>query len=588
MKTVPILLSLAMGVATAQQLEGSTTTTTGNIRAAKVVTDKTKHAASAASSTSDSKQEGKLKASIRPSKNPARREQRSQRKNVSDGIHKMLFDKDRNLKESMKKKTTMDKKQSTEGENAKVKGREDHRELKKAKSDKGGGSWGGSSGGGGGSSWGGGGWNGHDDNDDHWNGSGGHGGNDDEDDDRWNGSGGNGGNYGGRFDVDDDWHGGPSWHGGGKSGKGGSWGGSGGGKSGKGGYSGKSGKMGGGGGGSCDDEAYVTITNLSYEQSFSEIFIMTHTKEATWRRPIFIFGNRTNEALAELAQDADASEMMRRYENRYGVEQTKVFRDFRNGIRDEDYLRGGARARLRVRTSGDGHRLSLAAGLPFTNDGAIVLEGAHIYDGAEYWLPVIDVGAEGNIQTCWSVAAKQEDFPPQSECADDEDSDINNNDVPGENFVSLHRGMHDFDDKKDLQDLLFFPECSDYDLDKSDDKDRFATYFYESGYDDEWLLCKNPVTGGNSAECNLREDDDFLKYIDRSPIHDGEDDRFVALAADSDDFDDFCDNVKKANDDIEDALKQLEPWLFDWRGHVAHVEISCGWNGDGYHGDWRQ
>ncbi|KAL7531133.1 hypothetical protein ACHAXR_003862 [Thalassiosira sp. AJA248-18] len=617
MKTIPILLSLAIS-ATAQQLEGAASTVGGNIRASKVITDKTKRNAAVSSAVQEEKteQQAKNKLPMRPSKNDAKREKRSQRKALGDGLHAMLFNEDRSLKEAVTKK---DKK--TQEKNAKTttptnKGQED-RELKKAKSDKGGGSWGGSSGG----------------YDDDWRGGGGgrydddyRGGdggrpdpygddrfsNDDRiKDDDWRGGGG-GGNGGGRFDGDwggssgsggksgKDWGG--SWSGGsgGKSGKdSGSWGGSGG-KSGKGGwsgsgkggyggggYSGKSGK--GYGGGSCDGEAYVTITNLSYQQSFSEIFVMTHTKEATWKRPIFIFGNRTNDALAELAQDAKADGLMRRYEHRHGVEQTKVFRDFRNGIRDEHFLRGGARARLRIRTSGDGHRLSIAAGLPFTNDGAIVLEGAHIYDGAEYWLPVIDVGAEGNIQTCWSVAAEREDFPSQSDCySDDKDdlSDLNDNSIPGENFVSLHRGMHDLnDDKDDLQDLLFFPECEDFDLDKSDETDRFAHYFYEVGYDDEWLLCSN--WGGGS--CNLRNDDDFLDYIDRSPIHDGEDDRYIRVAKDSDDFDQFCDDIKTANSKIEDALTILEPWLFDWRSHVAHVQINCGLHRDDhFYGDWRQ
>ena len=189
-------------------------------------------------------------------------------------------------------------------------GEEEQRTLMKAKSDKGG--WG--NGGGGGwhdgyspdfrNDW-------HDswdkdgyDND--WGGGGGRFKLDNSHDD-WGWGGGGGGGWGGKSNKGG-WDGGKSggggWGGyGGKSGKGNGWGGGGGygGKSGKGGYY----------GGSCDDWATVTITNLSFRQSFSEIFAMTASKDVTWRRPVFVFGNRTNEALAELAQDADASEMLR-------------------------------------------------------------------------------------------------------------------------------------------------------------------------------------------------------------------------------------------------------------------------------------
>ena len=315
---------------------------------------------------------------------------------------------------------------------------------------------------------------------------------------------------------------------------------------------------------------------------------MTATKEATWHRPIFIFGNSTNEALAELAQDASADEMVRRYDRRYGVEQTKIFNNFANLKDDEKFLRGGARARFRVRTGGDGHRLSIAAGLPFTNDGAVVLEGARIYDGAEYWLPAIDAGVEGNIQTCWSVAAEEDDFPTMSECSDDDLSDDNDNSIPGEGFVSMHRGIHDFDDKNDLEDLLLFPTCEDLELDKGNDNDRFAQYFFEIGYDDALLLCSNRGSS-ISGDCDPRDDENFLDFIDSSRVFDGSDDRYIELANESEDFDDFCDQIDDANKNIEDALKTLEPWLFDWRGNVAHVEIDCGGHGDGhYYGDWRQ
>ena len=258
----------------------------------------------------------------------------------------------------------------------------------------------------------------------------------------------------------------------------------------------------------------------------------------------------------------------------------KVFDTFTPGSFESRFLRGGSRAKFKVRTSGYGHRLSIAVGLPFTNDGAVVLEGARIYDGAEYRIAPIDVGVEGNIQTCWSVAAKEDDFNIKSECSGDKLSDENDNSIPGEGFVSMHRGMHDLDSNNELKDLLFYWECSEInDLDMAAHSRRFAEYFYEVGYDDDFLLCRN--LGGSG--CDPRDDQDFLDFL--SGADDYYSDDLLDLAAASIDFEDFCDRVEEENKDVEDAFKVLEPWLFDWRNEVMHVKIECGWRDDGWSSD---
>jgi len=620
MKTAPILLSLIMGAATAQ-LEGDESER-GNIRASKLTMDKITRGAA------DRQKHTPSRAAVARGHDHAQRKKRSQHKAQGDALHKKLkLNKERGLKEdsSVTHKTDDDNKAASKKAQYVAEGAEENRDLKKtdiardevegaaeedrelkkmAKSSKGGG-WGGHLGGGrgsgGGSSrpgnqgyngWGDDGFFG--DDDDRF----------DDDDDR----------FGGRhYDDDDDRFGGsggwdPSW-GSGKSGKSGgsgsggwdpSWGSGKSGKtggSGSGGWdpswgSGKSGKTGGSGSGgylngnfggsTCRDQAWVTVTNLSFRQSFSEIFIMTALDQVIYDKPIYVFGNNTNSALARLSQDAEASEMENRYAGKWGVEQVKTFDSFRSGQNTERFLRGGQRATFKVRTSGLGHRLSLAVGLPFTNDGAVVLQGERIFDGAEYWIPAIDTGAEGNIQTCWSVAANQDDFPFNAECADDNDSNENDNSVPGETFVSMHRGIHDFDGNDDLKDLLFFPTCKDFDLDNNAGTQRFAEYFYEVGFDDDFLLCRN--SGG--AGCDPRDDENFLDYLDRQDDL-TDDDRFVSLALASADFDDFCDLLKDANDDVSNALKTLEPWLFDWRNEMMHVEIECGWHDDVWdNGGW--
>ena len=271
MKTVPFLLSLAMGAA-AQQQDAASSLPEGGIRASKIATKmKSKRNAAVATTSTTTKDntkspERKLKMP-RPSKDAAKREKRSQRKALGDDIHKKLFDPDH--RKLVAKKKALKKKDAAAAADSKApqttaKGEQEKRDLKKTmkpksgKDDYNGGEggydrddrWGSGYGGG--------------DSHDSWGGS-----NDDDtmdddtmDDDR--GNWGNGGDSNGRFDTGGWGSSGKSgkdsggWSGGsGKSGKDGGWSG-GSGKSGKdGGWSGGSGKSGKDGGGSCDGEAYV-------------------------------------------------------------------------------------------------------------------------------------------------------------------------------------------------------------------------------------------------------------------------------------------------------------------------------------------
>eukprot|EP00578_Thalassiosira_sp_NH16_P021421 CAMPEP_0181103906 /NCGR_PEP_ID=MMETSP1071-20121207/15133_1 /TAXON_ID=35127 /ORGANISM="Thalassiosira sp., Strain NH16" /LENGTH=692 /DNA_ID=CAMNT_0023187047 /DNA_START=49 /DNA_END=2127 /DNA_ORIENTATION=- len=576
-----------------------------------------------ASSSSNKKKEANVDLKAKPQQESGE-EDRELKKITNEDGNKILTDKtqeNRKTQESSK----------TENLSPEEKGQElskEERELKKSKSGKGGWGrgWGGNRGGFGGKSdkgsWkSGGGWGdhsgpGHYDDDD-WGSGGGwgdHSGPGHYDDDDWGHGGGHDGGWDGGHGGGHGGGWGGSWSGksgksggqGGKSGKG-SWGGGYGGKSdkgswgaGSGGWGGKSDKGGwdgnGGdrgddwghsGGGWCHEHAHVRITNLSWQQEFSEIFVMTHEYGVTKRFPIYEFGQPAKQRLATLAQDADASDIEDFYQGRFGVEMTKIFRDFdsKSGY-ETDFLRGGQTVDIKVATGGYGHRLSLAVGLPFTNDGAVVLQNEEIYDGAEHYLPAIDAGVEGNIETCWSVAANRMNFPPTSVCYDEDFSDDNDNNVPGESFVGMHRGIQDLDSKNDLEDLLFLPTCEDFDLDDSTDTDRFSEYFYLAGFDDDLLLCSNAF----GSRCNPRDDEEFLDFLKDADDY-TDDDRYVEVAKSSTDFEDFCDNIKDENKAINDAFKTLEPWLFDWRNEMMKVEISCGgwhadgWGDDGYHGD---
>lgn len=565
-------------------------------------------------------------------KTPTRRKLVSTDEKKRTSSRNLLLEDEVSGKQDMKKKKTRDDVKTQE---------EDHRELlKKAKSDKGwgagGSSWGG---GGGGDGWhtspdhGSGGFFDDDDDDGWWGGGGklpsshdswthdswdtpswGDGGGRFEWGSGKSGKSGGGGDWDGQFDWGSgksgksggggDW-GDSSWGWGsgksGKSGGGGDWGGWGSGKAGKsggsgggwrnGGGSGKSGKgwgstgggwNGGGGGGWCGDWAWVTVTNLSVHQSFSEIFVMTGLWEVTDKKPIYRFGEYANEGLHTLAEEADASDMEKRYKGRHGVEQVKVFSDFDFGsLHKPRFLKGGTHATFKVRTSGFGKYLSIAVGLPFTNDGAVVLEGGAVYDGAEYYIPAIDAGTEANIQTCWSVEAEKDEFPPRSQCARENDSDNNFNNFEGEGFVSMHRGMQELS-QNELNNLLFV-ECNDIDdIDYWGTNYRFVYYFYEVGFRDPVILCENP-TSELDYDCDPLNDSDFLHRLDNLPVF-WDESLLIVAARQSNDFEEFCQKVRNLNNEIKNNYQPIEPYLFDWRNEIMKVEIDCGWHDDGWDG----
>jgi len=337
--------------------------------------------------------------------------------------------------------------------------------------------------------------------------------------------------------------------------------------------SGKSGKSGSSGvhGGLCQ----VTVANLSFRQAFSKMFVMLHQEYVTNLFPLYEFGRSPTEEMCDLTQNLNANGLQAFYNGRPGVDRawvTSDYFDFDDSDVATKYLDGGATFKFLIRPKSD--YITLAAGFPFANDGGIVLQAAPIFNGAEYYLPAVDAGCEANLQTCWSVPATQEDFQklaPRAECAGDDISDTNNNDISGENFVSIHRGIQDLDSKDEMKQLALL-ECDDADGVGKDDDQRFAKYFRTEGYDDDLLLC---ATVGSNGLCGLRKDDDFLDFVNTNDDVAGDDDVLIRIARDSDDFDDFCDRITDINKDLESAFKVLEPVIFDFRNPIARVSIEC-------------
>lgn len=274
------------------------------------------------------------------------------------------------------------------------------------------------------------------------------------------------------------------------------------------------------------------------------------------RLPLWAYGFPAFDDLAKLAQDGDPSELVDFYE------------DNDDGVLDVDAERGpiqeGESIFFGIPKSGKYDQLTLATSFIFSNDGFVSIRGEDIYDGAEFYLWGLDAGVEANTQLCWTVQAGVSDFPPNSECFDVKDNiaDENDNSFPGEGFVHVHNGIHDFEGtKRDAQDFLKFT-CDDLDVDS------FVEYFQEIGFDDDFLLFDD------DRGRNERDDESFLDFVEDNDDKYGD---FIifGIALDAGDFNQFCDELEDLADFLFNTFETLEPQLFDFRTPMMKVELFC-------------
>lgn len=299
---------------------------------------------------------------------------------------------------------------------------------------------------------------------------------------------------------------------------------------------------------------------------------MLHSNIITNKLPIYELGQSPTRELCEITQNLNATGLETLYNDVAGVDKTWITSEYsKYSDGSSKYLAGGDSFEFMV--DPNPNYISIAAGFPFANDGGFVLQSAKISNRVEYYVPAIDSGCEANLQTCWSVPGKQADFQgfaTRSDCANYSGSDTNNNDIGGENFVSIHRGMIDIDGKDEWEQLALL-ECEDTSIDHQDNY-AFAKYFRTVGYKDKFLLC---ATVDSNGVCNLRTNSDSLHVINVFDDFAGSDSMLIRAARDAADFGVFCDHIEDVSKDLESAFKVLEPNLFDFRNPIARVSIEC-------------
>ena len=165
----------------------------------------------------------------------------------------------------------------------------------------------------------------------------------------------------------------------------------------------------------------LKITNLSYKQPFSAMFVMVHNADAI---PLFTLGTPAAVNLQILAENGDPTPLAQTYAKGEGV--------FFSGIYKEGApWNGGADIFITIPYRPLFPFLTIAAMAMNTNDGFVALNGIRIIPNLVITGPMYDAGSEINNEQCSSI--------PGPACP------LNSGNVRagrGEGFVHVHRGMH--------------------------------------------------------------------------------------------------------------------------------------------------
>jgi hypothetical protein len=187
------------------------------------------------------------------------------------------------------------------------------------------------------------------------------------------------------------------------------------------------GKGGGKKGGKKGKSLTLTVTNESFNQPFSGVFVMVHNEFAA---PLYVRGKQSSEALAMLAEHGDAAPLVDYYTaNNIGVYYTKVFTG------GAPYF-GGEVFQFEVETSRDYPLVTIATMAINTNDCFTALNGVYVYPGLVLDVPGLDAGSEENNEKCSSM--------PGPACASIDGGNVDSGN--GEGSVHVHRGFHGIGD----------------------------------------------------------------------------------------------------------------------------------------------
>jgi len=181
------------------------------------------------------------------------------------------------------------------------------------------------------------------------------------------------------------------------------------------------------GGKHCLKPLKLRVNNLSYQQPFSDAFLMVHAKDA---ERLYEQGKPASHELATLAEDGDPSALAHYFHGKYGVlSATQV----------KGPIAPGGYADVEVWVNDAYDRVTLATMAINTNDCFAAVNGKALKPGDVLNLPGLDAGSEENNELCSSI--------PGPACASGSGNVRSRN---GEGYVHVHRGFHGVNEGKHL------------------------------------------------------------------------------------------------------------------------------------------
>jgi hypothetical protein len=167
----------------------------------------------------------------------------------------------------------------------------------------------------------------------------------------------------------------------------------------------------------------VTVTNITSGQIMSPVVVASHRDI---QDPLFTLGESASEALAKVAEDAAADDLIAALESNPKVREIQVITGVAGPIMP------GESASVVVEASGPFYCVSAVSMLVTTNDGFFALNGepGPRYGSKTYYSPAYDAGSENNNEDC--------DFIPGPPC----DSHFVRDTEGAEGYVHIHAGIH--------------------------------------------------------------------------------------------------------------------------------------------------
>eukprot|EP00566_Odontella_aurita_P000315 CAMPEP_0113527626 /NCGR_PEP_ID=MMETSP0015_2-20120614/1396_1 /TAXON_ID=2838 /ORGANISM="Odontella" /LENGTH=242 /DNA_ID=CAMNT_0000426073 /DNA_START=181 /DNA_END=909 /DNA_ORIENTATION=- /assembly_acc=CAM_ASM_000160 len=164
----------------------------------------------------------------------------------------------------------------------------------------------------------------------------------------------------------------------------------------------------------------LKVTNLTYQQIFSDFFVMVHNKHAT---PLYTMGAPASESLAELAEDGSPQGLVDSYQKEIG-----------DGVLSVKPAVGpvppGSSTIIEFEVDKDFPLVTIASMAVVTNDCFVAVNGVALIPGDVDVYPGLDSGTEKNTEDCAHIPG-----PP---CGNSGARVTEG----AEGFVHIHRGFH--------------------------------------------------------------------------------------------------------------------------------------------------